>query len=1065
MPSFSRERDFLRFKTITYQHFKMNKYNRINNITGWVIFLIASAVYILTIEPTASFWDCGEFIATSLKLQVGHPPGAPFFMMVGRLFTILAGNDVTKIPVMVNTMSALASGFTILFLFWTITHLAKKIVGQDKAEYSLGEYVAIIGSGVVGALAYTFSDTFWFSAVEGEVYASSSFFTAIVFWAILKWENVANEKYANRWLILIAYLMGLSIGVHLLNLLAIPAIVLIYYFKKYNVTRWGTFVALMISFLILGGIMYVIIPGIFEVASWFELLFVNQWGLAFNTGFITFLVLMFALLVFGLYYTYQKQQVLWNTIILVVTVIIIGYSSYGMIVIRSMANTPLNENNPSNIFNLLSYLNREQYGDRPLVSGPYFNAPLEHDPTDGKPTYAIKGNKYVVVTHKPEYEYNSSFVSIFPRMYSRENSHINAYLHWADIKEGDVFYPVLDKNGQPVVNQMGEVQYDRRKPKQAPTFGENLKFFFRYQVGFMYWRYFMWNFSGRQNDIQGEGGPLRGNWITGIKFIDELLVGPQDGLPKNLKNNWGRNKYYMLPFILGLIGLMYQFSRNKKDFSVIMLLFFMTGLAIVIYLNQTPYQPRERDYAYAGSFYAYAIWIGLGVIALIDLFPRFLSHGPRAILISVLSLGLVPGIMAKENWDDHDRSGRFTAHDFAYNYLNSCDKNAVLFTNGDNDTFPLWYIQEVENVRTDVRVVNLSYLGADWYIEQMQRKVYQSDPLPFSMNRDKYITGTRDIVYVLDQVGDYFPLKDAVYWLASDEDKTKHLNNYAERIEYLPANKLIIPVDSALVLSNGTVSKYQANKIVKDVRFELRQEHLYKNDMMVLDLLANFNWKRPVYFAITVSDDNYLNMQDYFRLDGLAYRVVPILSKRNDGQIGSVDTQILYDNLINKFKWGGVNNPKVYLDENNLRMLSNFRNNFSRLAEELINEGKKDSAVKVLDKCMEIMPESRVPYNYFIVPIAEQYYRTSQKAKADKIVEAMYANTVTELNYYFKFKGGDAHSVDYEKRVAMQMLSILSQMTETNNKVLHDKIEASLMQYYNSFMPQNQNQGGLQPVD
>lgn len=1029
----------------------MNNYKKINIIAGWIVFTISAAVYILTIEPTASFWDCGEFIATSLKLQVGHPPGAPLFMIMGRLFTMLAGGNAELVSVMVNVMSALASAFTILFLFWTITHLAKKVVVGNN-EMTTGNIVAIIGSATVGALAYTFSDSFWFSAVEGEVYASSSLFTAVVFWAILKWENVASEKYSNRWLILIAYLMGLSIGVHLLNLLTIPAIVLVYYFKKYQPTTRGTFVALLISGVILGTIMYIIIPGVFSVASKFELLFVNGFGLGYNSGALFYGIVLLGLVAWSLYFTYKKGKVIANTIILGVTVILIGYSSYGMIVIRSNANTPLNENDPSNLFSLLSYLNREQYGDRPLLNGPVYNAPVL-DSEDGKPNYIKKDGKYVITTYKPEYVYDERFVMPFPRMYSREGSHISAYKDWGNIKGNPV----------QITNEKGEPE-----TVMVPTFGENLKFFFRYQVGFMYWRYFMWNFSGRQNDVQGHGSPLKGNWITGISFIDELLIGPQDKMSSTLKNNWSRNKYYMLPFILGLIGIFYQLNRHKKDFVVVMLLFIMTGLAIVVYLNQTPYQPRERDYAYAGSFYAFAIWIGLGVLALIDLLPKAMNHASRAGVASLIALFAVPVLMASENWDDHDRSGRFTARDFAYNYLNSCEKNAIIFTNGDNDTFPLWYAQEVEDIRTDVRVVNLSYLGADWYIEQMQRKVYESDPLPFSLTKDKYVSGNRDMLYVIDRVkGEYTSLKEAMDFVASDEEASKTVPGYrGGRIDHLPARRLIIPVDTALVLKNGTVSGKFADKIEKEIRFELNKNYLYKNDMMVLDLLANNNWERPVYFAITVSDDNYLNLQEYFRLDGLAYRIVPVKTKRPDGQPGSVDTEILYNNLINKFKWGGVPDPGVYLDENNLRMLSNFRNNFSRLAEELINEGKKDSAIKVLDKCMEIMPENRVPFNYFIIPVIEQYYRAGQIEKANKLVNSFFNTTQEDLRYYFTFRGDKGRSIMYEKRVGIQILGELARITDFfQQKELKDKIEASYNQFIQMITPELQNEYQGQPME
>src|SRR6056297_48180 len=710
----------------------MNNFKTVNRISGWVIFLIAATVYLLTIEPTTSFWDCGEFIASAYKLQVGHPPGAPLFMIISRFFTFFAGGDVTQAAKMVNAMSGIASAFTILFLFWTITHLAKKMFPASE-KLSLAQTIAIIGSGAVGALAYTFSDTFWFSAVEGEVYAMSSLFTAFVFWAILKWENIADQKYSNRWLVLIAYLMGLSIGVHLLNLLAIPAIVFVFYFKKYKITKAGMFKAFLVSMIILGAIMYVIIPGLVKVASWFDLLFVNGFGLPFKSGVIFYIVLLLALISWGLYYTSKKKKIILNTIILFITVIVIGYSSFAMIVIRSIANPPMDENNPETVFNLLHYINREQYGSRPLFKGQYYNAPIVDSETPH--TYRQKNGKYIKSYSLNDiYEYDERFTTIFPRMYSPDPNHVEEYKKWADIKGKKV----------PVSNYQG-----KQEIRHVPTFGENLKFFFRYQVGHMYWRYFMWNFSGRQNDTQGHGELLNGNWIRGINFIDNKHIGPQDNLPDSIKNHKARNTYFMLPLLLGLFGFFFHLKRHSNDFMVVLLLFILTGIAIVVYLNQYPMQPRERDYAYAGSFYAFSIWIGIGVAGLIEYAGKKLDHAAVPVVIAVASLVAVPGLMAMENWDDHDRSDRYTARAFARNYLNSVDENAIIFTNGDNDTFPLWYVQEVEGFRTDVRVVNLSYLTADWYIEQMMFQFYESDPLPLSMSLDDYRQGTRDYVYLV----------------------------------------------------------------------------------------------------------------------------------------------------------------------------------------------------------------------------------------------------------------------------------------------------------------------------
>jgi len=969
----------------------MKHYRLLNNSMGWLAFLVSAVVYTLTIEPTTSFWDCGEFISASYKLLVGHPPGAPFFMLIGRFFTLFAP-DPSKVAITINIMSALASAFTIAFLFWTITHLARKILIKDIDTAEPWRVWAVLAAGFVGAMAYTFSDTFWFSAVEGEVYAMSSLFTAVVFWAILKWENVADEPHSNRWLILIAYLMGLSIGVHLLNLLAIPAIVMVYYYRNYEVTRKNTIKALALSAVILLSILYVIIPGVVKVASWFELLFVNEFGLPFNTGVLVYAILLIAVLVFGIYYTYVNNKAILNTIFTGIAVIIFGYSSFALIVIRSSANPTMDQNSPEDVFSLMSYLNREQYGDRPLFSGQYYNSPLDRQAMKGdkgKPVYIKKGSRYEIVDYRPDYKFDDRTTTLFPRMYSRDGRHIEEYKQWAQITGRSV--TVRDESGNP-------------QTIQVPTFFENLRFFFNYQVRYMYFRYFMWNFAGRQNDIQGNGEIHKGNWISGISALDNLMYGDQSKLPDVYKNNPARNKYYLLPLLLGVIGLLYQFGAGKtgrRDFWVVMLLFFFTGLAIVIYLNQTPLQPRERDYAYAGSFYAFAIWIGLGVLALIDGLRSFLSGKISALVAGITSLIFVPGLMASENWDDHNRSNRYIARDLAYNYLNTVGENGVIFTNGDNDTFPLWYIQEVEGVRTDVRVCNLSYLQTDWYIDQMKRKAYKSDPLPFSLTHDQYVTGTRDMVWLIDRFeGRYIDLKDGMRFLASEDNRTKSVPGYMGRIEHLPSKSFQIPADSLKIMQNNMVSERYAHMIDSMVYFTINKDMILKNELMVLDLLAHNDWNRPVYYAVTVGGENYVGLENYFQLEGFGYQIVPIYGKSGDGQNGRVDTDKMYDNVMNRFIFTGWNDPKVYLDENHMRMGINIRNNLSRLANALADEGRHEMAIEVLDKTMEVLPGSRVPHSYFSLFIAEAYYKAGAPEKGDAIIKDLSLNNFQELDFF-----------------------------------------------------------------
>ncbi len=1029
-------------RTVIYN---MKKYKLWNVICGWVVFAIAAATYLLTIEPTASFWDCGEFISSAYKLDVGHPPGAPFFMLMGH-FASLFASDASHVAMCVNAMSALASAFTILFLFWTITALARKLVQPT----TLAKGIALLGAGAVGALAYTFSDTFWFSAVEGEVYASSSLFTAVVFWLILKWDEHADEEGSDRWLILIAYLMGLSIGVHLLNLLTIPAIVLVYYFRRYAFSWKGVVVAFLSSVAILAAILYGIIPGIPTIAGWFELLFTNGLGCPFNTGMAIYLVLLAAALVWAIWETYHildteqegvgirtiiafvlaltlagvpfiKESVvvgvilialltgllLWkrtslsarwlNTLSLMVAMVVVGYSSYAAIVIRSSADTPMDQNSPDNVFALKYYLNREQYGDTPLFYGQTYNAPVQLE-TQGNicipvekqghaqyaPAPTVEGEKdrYVITGYKTTYEYMDEFKMLFPRMYSPNKSHIQAYKEWADIKGKKVRY---DYCGQ-------------SKTDYCPTFVENMRFFFRYQVNFMYWRYFMWNFSGRQNDLQSYGDISKGNWITGIPFIDNAMLGDQSLLPTELRENKGHNVYYMLPLLLGIIGLVWQLGKRSEDgkqkeglrsFTITFLLFFLTGLAIVVYLNQTPYQPRERDYAYAGSFYAFCIWIGLGVLAIVEGLNRWVkSDKAQAAVAGVATLVclLVPAQMASQNWDDHDRSHRYSCRDFGANYLKSCEENAILFCNGDNDTFPLWYNQEVEGVRTDVRACNLSYLQTDWYIGAMKRPYYESAGLPISWEYKDYMPGKNEVVWVNNRLKTPLEVGKAFQFLRSDDPRTQNKGE-----NYLPSDQLYV------LAPNG-----------EHVNFK-KASRFTRSEMMIMEMLSQSQWQRPIYFVVTAGNDYYMGLEPYLELTGMAYRITP--EKSRDGQ-PRVNTPVMYDNMMNHFAYGNMNRRGIYIDENLMRMCRTHRMMFLELAESLYQEGKADSCRAVLDYAEQMLPGYNISYDYTSASMALLYYAIGDNDKADAIMGEV-AQTCAEY-----LRWGDVLSKD--QRASMQ---------------------------------------------
>ncbi len=1018
----------------------MNSYKKINNILGWMVFVIASVVYILTCEPTMSFWDCGEYIATAFKLEVGHPPGAPLFQLIGRFFALFAFGDVTLVARMVNTMSALSSGFTILFLFWTITMIGKKIVLKS-GEITAVKTRVIMLAGLVGSLVYTFTDSFWFSAVEGEVYAMSSFFTAIVVWAIFKWEEHADEKHAYRWLILIAYLMGLSIGVHLLNLLAIPAITFVYYFKKHKNPGWkGMAVTSVLSILILAVVMYLIIPWIIKLAGLFELFFINSVGLPFNSGTIIYFVLLISGIIWGLYYTRKIGKPMWNAIILGITFIVVGYSSFLLLVIRSNADTPIDENNPENAMYLLAYLNREQYGDWPLVKGQYYNAPVI-DRTDGNPVYAkdVKSGKYVVTDKRERVVpvFDPRFTTVFPRMWDQSEPRFeDEYIRWGHVK------------GVPVELQYG----DKSETRNVPRFSENLAFFWNYQLVHMYYRYFMWNFAGKQNDIQGVGNKLDGNWKSGIKAIDKMRLGPQD-IPESRKSK-GDNSFYFLPLLLGLIGVYFTLKNDKQSAWVVFLLFVMTGISIVLYLNSHSPQPRERDYSFAGSFYAFAIWIGLGIMQVERWFRGFTGKNLAVMLSALLGVGVV-SLMAQQGWDDHDRSGRYTALAIAENYLNSCAPNAILFANGDNDTFPLWYAQEVEGIRTDVRVVNLSLLNTEWYIDQMKRKAYDSDPVPFSLTKDKYRQGNHDVTYLIEDEGlkdTYVDVKALFGILAQDDSKLKMNTSQIGMIDYFPTKKFMVTYDSASLMKTGSIPYDMAGHL-DTIRWEIKVQGIEKASLMIMDLLATNDWKRPVYFVMTTGADTYIGLEKYFHLEGLAYRLLPVKANPLEGQIGQVNTRVMYENLMNRFKWGNMNKPGVYIDETNARMVMNMRSLYGRLADALIREGKADSAKKVLDRCFEMMPETIVPYDFFTVPLISSLYKTGETDKANAIAETLNKTVTEDLVYYFSFPDADLRPMDMTIQEAVFTMQRLSEVVKAaGQEKLTEQTAATLKKYYDLYV-------------
>ncbi|MBO5579079.1 MAG: DUF2723 domain-containing protein [Prevotella sp.] len=1116
----------------------MKQFKLVDNILGWVSFLIAAFVYCSTIEPTASFWDCPEFISTGYKLEIGHPPGAPFFMLTANLFSQFT-SDPTQVARMVNMMSALLSAATILFLFWTISHLVRRLLIRDWSELNLWKMIAIEGSAMVGALIYTFSDTFWFSAVEGEVYAYSSAFTAVVFWLILKWEDHADEPHSDRWLILIMYMTGLSIGVHLLNLLCLPAIVLVYYYRKFpqRIPRkdlYGSLIALGISIVILAAVLYGVVPGIVQVGGWFELLFVNVLGCPFNTGEIVYIFLLIAITIWAIYETHrdisQKKQniafllsvamlgipfyghgwsaviigimvlaVLWfvlqykkgkdllvtarikNTSLLCMLMLMIGYSSYALIVIRSSANPPMDQNSPEDIFTLGEYLGREQYGQRPLLYGQAYTSQvaLEKDgeycrpvTKKGAPVWQRKEkaspdekDEYFVVRNKDEYQYAQNM--IFPRMYS--SAHRTAYESWMG-GSVDGHEEMYDRCGEMI-------------SVKVPSQLENIRFFLSYQCNFMYWRYFMWNFAGRQNDIQGNGELEHGNWLSGFDWFDNLRLGDQNTLPDELKNNKGHNVFYCLPLLLGLIGLFWQswYSRKNRivvdgkekteiepvgirQFWVVFFLFFMTGLAIVIYLNQTPMQPRERDYAYAGSFYAFAIWCGMGVAALIDLIQRKLKINPITIgtIVTIVTI-LVPIQMASQTWDDHDRSGRYTCRDFGQNYLMSLqdEGNPIIFTNGDNDTFPLWYNQDVEGVRTDARVCNLSYLQTDWYIDQMCRPAYDSPSVPISWSRLEYCSGTNEYVSIDPE------MKQAVLDLYAEDPETakkqfgddpfelKNILKYWVRsknadLHVIPTDVIYMTIDKDAVRRSGMMMA--TDSIPDRMTISLKgKTALYKGDLMILEMLSQCNWERPIYVAVSVGDENYINLGDNTITEGLAYRITPFTTNQEGAK--NFDTKRTYDNVMHRFKFGGASTKGVYLDETVLRMCYTHRRIMARLAMQLVSEGDDKKAAEVLRYTEKVLPAYNIPHSYTSgsLDMARAWAAMGNNKEAMKLIDQLWKNSTQYVTWYVNLDSQQFALSEDSCYMHIYILNQLLQLGSTIDEQWGSKKEAVLNKMLDAF--------------
>ena len=977
-------------------------YQRINIVFGWASFLIALVVYLLTVEETASFWDCGEFIACSYKLEVPHPPGAPFFLLIGRMFSMLAGGDVTQVAYWVNMVSVLSSAFSILFLFWSITHLVKRVLGIKSGEETDQQTILIMAAGFVGSMACTFSDTFWFSAVEAEVYGMSAFFTAFVFWAILKWENIEDDSKGNKWLILIAYMVGLSIGVHLLNLVTIPAMALIFYFKKYEkFTKKGIILTLVVAFAIIGVVMVGVIPGLPSIAGSLEIFFVNGLGLPFGSGMIFFGLAFLAALIYGIIYSIRKSKVVMNTALLCFTFIMIGYSSYTLVLIRSTYDPPIDENNPEDILSFVSYLKREQYGSRPLIKGQYYTAQVT-DQKKGATVYMRGEDKYEVKDFKVEYVYDPKHTTILPRMYSSDPKHVQRYQEITGLASG-----------------------------VKPNFIDNLNFMFTYQLGHMYMRYFLWNFSGRASDIQG---------------ASSVGVIPDNDIPEILKENKGRNIYYAIPLLLGLFGLFIQYRKDQKYFWVTLLLFFLTGAALVLYLNSPPIEPRERDYIYAGSYYVFAIWIGFGVLALFDALSYVIKNAKVASVAAGIIALTVPTLMAAENWDDHDRSDRYFSVDAAKNYLNSCAPNAIIFTGGDNDTFPLWYAQEVEGFRTDVRVIVLSYFNTDWYINQMMRPAYESEPLPFGLTKENYQQGGPNDYLVMmenESIKGAINAKQYLNLIKSEDPRLQVQSRMGSSLTTIPANSMSLNVDTAKVLSLGIIPEEHKDKIVNRMTWSVSGSALYKSDLAVIDLIVNANWERPIYFNTTSLYSLNFDISKYVVQEGIAYRLLPV--ENNQAGQTLISTEVMYDNMVKNYFWRELDNPDVYYSEDYRNFCLNHRSAFNSLSRKLASDGDHEKAKDVIFKSLEVMPNESIPYDEFSVQQIDILLEVGEEELANEIAEIASRDAVEYLDYIFEQGRSDRNTL----RKKLFMLNEIARAYKVNGfDEKASEYEKTLNEYY-----------------
>ncbi len=1003
-------------------------FKRWDRLVGWAVFAIAAATYLLTMEPSSSLWDCAEFIATSYKLEVGHPPGAPLFMLLARIATMFAPST-HYVPHLVNAMNCLSSAFCILFLFWTITHIARRMLTAGGKAFTDANKIAVLGAGAVGALAYTFTDTFWFSAVEGEVYAQSSMFTALVVWLMLKWEEQADEPHSSRWIVLIAYLMGLSIGIHILNLLTIPALVFIYYFRRYDkITLKGVVCATLLALAILGFINGIIIPYTVYIGAMVDVFFVNSLGLPVNTGIVVFALAMFAALFYAIFRTHRAGKRLTNLLLLATTMILIGFSSYATVTIRAVANPPMNSNNPNNPHALLAVLNRDQYGNRPLLYGPYYSSPVDDVVESTSYHYDKETGRYEQVVQLTDYVYPSEFKHFFPRLWNSMKGEA-AYKPWAayrtktDVMRDENGEIIRNEQGQPIRGEVldyGRTVYDSVTGESftEPTFGENLYYFFTYQLNYMYWRYFLWNFVGRQDDIQADENTIaHGNWLSGITALDEIYLGPQSGLPSEMANNPARNTYFFLPFLLGLLGLIYQLNRDQRNFTVVMWLFIMMGIALVVYFNTSPGEPRERDYVYAGSFYAFCIWIGLGVLALYDLFTIALGEKrirTAAVAAIVISLS-VPSILAAENWDDHNRSGRTMARDIGWNYLQSLPKNAIVINYGDNDTFPLWFNQEVDGVRPDVRIMNSSYLGGEWYIDEMKTAANDAAPVPFTLPSSKY-SFVNDALPVRERVDRVVDIKELMEFIKREDESTKLPLIDGTMMDYVPARRIAIPVNKDNAIASGIVKEEDRDLMVDTVYINIaeRKQRIEKSEMMLLDLLSNFDWNRPICFTqVYILQD--FGLLDYLQFDGYAYRLVPILTPyRSSWDIGRIDTDVTYPLLKDTFRYGHLAEDGVNADHFTQYNLSasRAREAFARVANQLIREGKEDKALELLDRGLEVLPSPKIRYSDAnTYPFIEGYYSLEEWEKGDELLQNYLQTLIEYIEYYLQFDGMQANLV------------------------------------------------------